>query len=37
VVVWVVVTESTPHDAERIRERGELLIQNTLTQHLSRM
>lgn len=34
VVVWVVVTGSTPDDEDRIRERGELLIQETLHQLL---
>ncbi len=34
IVVWVVVTDSTPDDEDRIRERGELLIQETLHQLL---
>ncbi len=34
IVVWVVVTDSTPDDEDRIREGGELLIQETLHQLL---
>ncbi len=34
IVVWVVVTDSTRDDEDRIRERGELLIQETLHQLL---
>lgn len=33
-VVWVVVIESAPDDEDRIRERGELLISQTLNQLL---
>jgi hypothetical protein len=32
VAVWVVVTASNPDDDERIRERGDLLIRETLNQ-----
>jgi hypothetical protein len=32
IVVWVVVTASNPDDEQRIRERGELLIRETLNQ-----
>jgi site-specific recombinase len=34
VAVWVVVIRSNPDDKDRIRERGELLISETLNQLL---
>ena len=34
VAVWVVVTSSNPDDEDRIRERSELLISETLNQLL---
>jgi len=33
-MVWVVVIDSTPDDEDRIRERSELLISETLNQLL---
>ena len=33
-MVWVVVIDSTPNDEDRIRERGELLISQTLNRLL---
>jgi hypothetical protein len=32
VVVWVVVTASNPEDEQRIRERGDVLMRETLNQ-----
>lgn len=37
VAVWVIVTDSNPEDEQRIRERGELLIDQTLTRFLGGM
>jgi DNA-binding IclR family transcriptional regulator len=34
IVVWVVVTASNPDDEDRIHQRGELLVQETLNKLL---